>query len=156
MNDETPTLDDIERTILYYLQDDARNTTNSEISDYIDVSATTVGQRIEDLEAQGTIKRYLTAIDYKRAGFPHRVLVVGTVDPAVRHETARAALDIHGVTNVRELLAGTQNLHIEIVGGTRDAIRAAITSLEEAGIEVVDSIMVQDEHSRPFDHFKPE
>lgn len=155
MNDEPSALDDLEQTILYYLQDDARNTTNSEISNHVNVSATTVGQRIEDMEAKGIIKEYLTAIDYERAGFPHRVLVVGTVDPTVRHEIALAALDIHGVTSVRELLAGTQNLHIEVVGRARDDIRAAIVSLEEAGIEVVDSVMVQDEHSNPFDHFNP-
>jgi len=63
-------LDETERAILYYLQNDARNITNAEIADKIDVSATTVGQRINDLEDRGIIQNYHTMVDYERVVSP--------------------------------------------------------------------------------------
>lgn len=156
MPDDQSHLDEIERRILYLLQDDARNTTNSEISDELDVSATTVGQRIDALEDEGIIKNYSAAIDYEKVGFPHRILLFCTVDPSERHETAVAIADERGVTNVRELITGNRNLHVEIVGRTRDEIVEEITAIEKQGVKVEKSEMVKNEFSPPLDEFGPD
>lgn len=57
------TLDEVDRGILYVLQQDARNTTISEIASEVDVSASTVRNRIDDMEAEGIIEGYYPKID---------------------------------------------------------------------------------------------
>jgi len=51
-------LDNVDRGILHELQVDARNRTAQEIADKVDVSASTVRNRIEALEANGVIEGY--------------------------------------------------------------------------------------------------
>lgn len=46
-------VDKIDKRILYYLAQDARNTTAREIAEEVDVSPGTVGNRIEKLENSG-------------------------------------------------------------------------------------------------------
>lgn len=43
-------LDDVDRSVLYVLQQDARGTTAQEITDQVEVSASTVRNRTETLE----------------------------------------------------------------------------------------------------------
>lgn len=148
-------LDDVDRAILYHLQEDARRTTNADISDALDVSATTVGQRIADLEERGVIVTHESRVDYERAGFPHRLLLFCTAEQAARPPVAEEVLDLHGVIDVRELVTGEHNLHVEIVGRTRDEIVDTIASIEDNGVEVAESELVKNEYSQPFDHFRP-
>lgn len=49
-------LDDVDRSILYMLQQDARNSTAQDIADRAGVSASTVRNRIDQLEADGIIE----------------------------------------------------------------------------------------------------
>lgn len=63
-------LDDIDRTILRVLQEDARHNTNAAISDRLDVTASTVSKRPGRLESDGIIRGYYSDIDYERAGYP--------------------------------------------------------------------------------------
>lgn len=155
MSHATNPLDEIEQAILYHLQADARNVTNTEISEHVDVSATTVGQRIADLEARGIIENYHTMVDYERSGFPHRILLRCTVPPDDRRETADELIDQHRVISVRELIAGNRNLNVEIVGHTRDELVETIATIERAGATVVDSEIIKNELRRPFDGFQP-
>lgn len=154
MSDDSTALDEVERNILYHLQTDPRNITNAEISDRIGVSATTVGQRIDDLEARGIIRTYHTMVDYERSGFPHRLLLFCTVDLNDRRDIADELVEQHGVTSVRELITGDQNLHVEIVGRTREEIVDTITAIEADGVTVVDSELIKSERRRPFDDFQ--
>ncbi|WP_238532882.1 Lrp/AsnC family transcriptional regulator [Halalkalicoccus jeotgali] len=66
-------LDDLDREILYELQQDARKTTHEEISTTVGVSQSTVRNRITALEEAGVIKTYAPELDYERAGFSLRV-----------------------------------------------------------------------------------
>lgn len=156
MADDTITLDDIDRAILYELQIDARNTTNAEISEKVGVSATTVGQRIENLEDSGIIVTYHTMVNYERAGFPHRVLLFCTVHPDDRYDAADEILHFQGVISVRELISGECNLHIEAVGRTRDEIVETISTIEKNGVDVIDTEMIKNEWRQPFDNFDPQ
>lgn len=156
MADDRTALDDVDREILYHLQRDARQTTNAEISDEVGVSATTVGQRIADLEERGVIVTHESRVDYERAGFPHRLLLFCTADPVARPAIAEEILDLDGVVDVRELVTGEHNLHVEVVARTRDAVVDTIAQIEESGVDVDDSELVKDEYSRPFDSFRPD
>ena len=148
-------LDDVDRAILYHLQSDARNTTNAEISDEVGVSATTVSQRIADLEDRGIVETHQSVVDYEAAGFPHRMLLVCTVDPAEREDADRL-LDHHGVIAVRELIAGDRNLRVEVVARTRESLVDTVAAIEADGIEVVDTEMIKSVSTQAFDHFRPD
>ncbi|GAB3666755.1 Lrp/AsnC family transcriptional regulator [Halopiger thermotolerans] len=156
MSGDSTDLDELERNILYRLQRDARNVTNASISDAIGVSATTVGQRIDDLEERGVIKTYHTMVDYETGGFPHRILLFCTVDPVDRHDAMDEVIDHHGVISVRELISGDRNLHVEVVGRTRDEVVDTIADIESIGVDVEDSEMIKAETREPFDDFQPD
>lgn len=155
MADDSTVLDEVERRILYHLQRDARNTTNAEISDRVGVSATTVGQRIGDLEERGIIKTHHTMVDYERSGFPHRILLFCSVDPNDRRRIADDIIERRGVTSVRELISGDRNLHVEVVGRTRDELVETIAAIESDGVAVEDSELIKTERRQPFDDFRP-
>lgn len=144
-------MDDVDRRILFELQCDARHLTNAEISEQVGVSATTVGQRIDNLQDAGVIQGYHTSLDYEKAGFPHHVLLLCTVPPTNRFEATENIIDIRGVVRVQELIKGEQNIHVEIVGRTREEIVETIGAIEESGIDVAGSEMVKTEHLQPFD-----
>jgi DNA-binding Lrp family transcriptional regulator len=156
MSDERTVLDEIDKAILYHLQTSAREITNAEISDRVGVSATTIGQRIEDLQNEGVIKDYVTAVDYERAGYPHQMLLFCTVNPDDRHEAGNRIIDEHGVVSVRELISGERNLHVEIVGRTREEVVETIGAIEQNGVSVESSELIKDERRQPFDQFGPE
>lgn len=71
-------LDNVDRGILHLLQVDARNTTAKEIAEKTGVAASTVRNRIEQLEANGVITGYHPKIDYEAANLPLKVLFVIT------------------------------------------------------------------------------
>lgn len=147
------TLDEVDRGILHLLQQDARNRTTTEIGDAVGVSASTVGNRLQRLEEDGVIDGYHPQIDYHDAGFPLRVLFICSAPIPDREELAATALDAPGVVNVKEIMVGVENLHVEAVATTRDDVTAVGRALDEMGLDVVTEVLVKDEHIQPFDHF---
>jgi Lrp/AsnC family leucine-responsive transcriptional regulator len=150
------TLDDVDRGILHLLQQDARSVTTTEIGDAVDVSASTVGNRLQRLEENGVIDGYHPKIDYHDAGFPLRVLFVCTASIPDREELGEQALNAPGVVNVKEIMAGVENLHVEAVARTRDDVTAIGRKLDKIGLDVVNEVLVKNEHIQPFDHFGEE
>ena len=71
-------LDDVDRGVLYGLQQDARNATAGEIANEVDVSASTVRNRITNLVEHGIIEGYYPKLDYEKAGCALRVLFIAT------------------------------------------------------------------------------
>lgn len=149
-----PDLDAIDRAILHALQEDARHNTNAAISERVEVSASTVGKRIARLEAQGIIRGYRPELDYERAGFPLQVLFVCTAGIAEREALIDETLGIDGVVNVRELMTGQKNVHIQVVGTTNDDITRIAHALDEMGYTVTDEILMRDEYTQPSVHFE--
>lgn len=146
-------LDDSDRGILHLLQVDARNNTTSEIGERVDVSASTVGNRISKMEEQDVINGYHPNIDYRKAGLSLHTLFVCTAPVPSRPELADRALDVYGVVDVRETIAGTHNVHVETISRTIDELEEVTRSLDELGLEVQRSEMLKRHQMRPFDHF---
>ncbi|GAB7019462.1 Lrp/AsnC family transcriptional regulator [Halostagnicola bangensis] len=147
-------LDDTDRKILYLLQEETRtNTSHNDIADRIDVSSSTVGNRIRQLKEEGVLQDYQPRIDYEEAGVPHHFLFVCTAPIAERKEFAEQATDIDGVVNVRELLTGQRNLHVEIVCLDAKSIETVAEELDELGLEIEMSEILREEYSQPFNHF---
>jgi len=59
-------LDDVDRAVLYYLQEDGRRAI-TEIADAVDVSDNTGRNRIRDVEEEGVIPGYTGTVNYDNA-----------------------------------------------------------------------------------------
>lgn len=146
-------LDDVDRGILHILQENAREATAAEMGEQTGVSSSTVRNRIEILEDNGVIRGYHPEIDYEKAGFELHLFVVGRTSTANRREVATEALEVPGVINVREMVTGEHNLHIEAVATDSDAADETIAGIEDLDIEIVSTQIVKELHVQPFDHF---
>ncbi|GAA0247430.1 Lrp/AsnC family transcriptional regulator [Haladaptatus pallidirubidus] len=147
------TLDDVDRGILHLLQKDARSMTTTEMGEAVGVSASTVGNRLQRLENENIIKGYHPQIDYHNAEFPLRVLFICTAAIPRREELAERALAAENVVNVKEIMAGVENVHVEAVAPTREEVTGVGKALDEIGLDVMNEVLVKDEYVQPFDHF---
>jgi Lrp/AsnC family transcriptional regulator, leucine-responsive regulatory protein len=77
-------LDEKDRTLLHYLQTDAR-ITNTELAQRIDLSPTGLQKRLRKLEEAGIIKGYVTLLDREAIGYDMLCFVQVTLQ---RHEPA--------------------------------------------------------------------
>lgn len=151
--DMTRPLDNIDRGVLYHLQRDARNTTAQEIAETVGVSASTIRNRIEQLERDGIIEGYHPKINYEAANLPLRVLFICTAPATERAEYVERMMDIQGVVDVREMLTGRQNIHVEVVGTSTKDITRITDTLHESGLTVESSEMMRQRQVQPFNHF---
>jgi len=148
-------LDGVDRGILYMLQLDARNTTSQEIAEKVGVSASTVRNRLEQLVDDGVIKGYHPEIDYEAANLPFRVMFVITAPPSRRDDAVDRLMDVKGVTDVREMLTGRDNIHAEVVGQTTADIVQTTDAIHEIEIdmEIESSEIIKQRQIQPFNHF---
>ena len=146
-------LDDIDRSILYMLQEDARNTTAQEMADSVGVSPSTIRNRIEHLEADGIIRGYHPEIDYEAANLPMQITFVVTASPTELPAHSEQIRGIQGVIDVREMLTGKRNLHVDVVGTSTEDITRITDAIHETGVEIESSEMMRKRHVQPFNHF---
>lgn len=148
-----PDLDNLDRGILHLLQVDARNTTAQGIAEKTGVAASTVRNRIDQMEADGVIAGYHPEINYEVAGLPLRVLFVITAPPTERSDFVGQLLDIKGVVDVRETLTGRRNLHVEAVGTSTSDVTRMTDAIHELGLEIESSELLKRREVQPFNHF---
>ncbi len=148
-------LDTVDRTILHILQEDARTVTAEEMGAAAEVSASTVRNRIEKLEQAGVIQNYHPQIDYAQAGYQLHLFIICRVPRAERAACAEDALGIVGTVTVREMLTGSNNLHIEAVAEDASAVDTISAEIESLNLEIVSIEVVKKTHAQPFDHFGP-
>lgn len=146
-------LDSVDRAILFELQLDARNHTNADIAERVGVSPSTVGKRIARLEEQGVVRGYRPEIDYERAGLPLHVLFVCTASIADRATLIGEVLEFESVVNVREIMTGQRNVHIQVVGRENDDITRVAHEINSLGFTVNDELLMRAEFNRPSDIF---
>ena len=146
-------LDDIDRSILYLLQRDARNTTAEAMADKAGVSASTVRNRIDRLEADGIIKGYHPEIDYEAANLPLQLTFVVSAPPKELTTHSEAIRNIQGVVDVREMLTGRRNLHVDVVGTSTSEITRITDAIHDTGVRIESSEMLRRRHVQPFNHF---
>lgn len=147
-------LDDLDRRVIYELQVDARHTSSSDIAEEMDVSASTVRNRIARLEDRGILRGYHADVDYERAGFQLYTLVVCTAPIPQREELARAALDVTGVVEVQEVMTGEENVLASVVGEDSDDLSRIGRELSAIGLHVVDEDVIRNHHTHPYHRFK--
>jgi DNA-binding Lrp family transcriptional regulator len=150
---ETADIDDLDERIIHELQRDARHTSASDIADTCDVSPSTVRKRLQGLEDAGVIRGYHPNVDYERAGYKLRTLVVCTAPIPEREELAREVQEVDGVVAVREVMTGSENLKVEVVGRDGDDLSRIGRDLDALGCEVEDEDLIRNEYENPFQRF---
>ncbi len=146
-------LDELDRYIVYCLQDDARNTSSSDIAERMGVSSSTVRNRIHRLEEDGILTDYTASVDFEAAGSQLHTLIVCTAPIPQRNELAKEALDIEGVIDVREVMTGEENVHVGIVGTDSNDLTRIGEELDEIGLEVNDEDLIRNEYTTPYQGF---
>jgi DNA-binding Lrp family transcriptional regulator len=149
-------VDDVDRTILHALQEDARNLSSDEIADRAGIAGSTVRKRIQRLESAGVIKGYSAEVDYQKSGYPLRMLLFCTASIPDRGELVPEILAIDGVVSVQELVTGEQNLLVTAVGESDSDITPIAQELLEMGLTIADEVLVRSHESTPFGEFAPE
>jgi DNA-binding Lrp family transcriptional regulator len=151
MTDEE--IDDVDKAILYALQEDARNMSSGDIAERTGTSDSTVRKRIRRLESDGVIKGYSASVDYQKSGYPLRMLLYCTAAIPERGDLVPGILDIDGVVSVQELVTGEQNLLVTAVGETDNDITPVAQELLDMGLTVADEVLVRSHETTPFGKF---
>jgi DNA-binding Lrp family transcriptional regulator len=146
-------IDDVDRAILYALQEDARNMSSGDIAERTETSDSTVRKRIQRLESEEVIKGYSAEVDYQRSGYPLRMLLFCTAPIPERGELIPAVLDIDGVVSVQELVTGEENILVTAVGESDDDITPVAQELLDMGLTVADEVLVRSHETTPFGEF---
>jgi DNA-binding Lrp family transcriptional regulator len=154
MSDED--IDDVDRAILYALQENARNMSSGDIAERTGTSDSTVRKRIQRLESDGVIKGYSAEIDYQRSGYPLRMLLFCTAAIPDRGDLIPEILEIDGVVSVQELVTGDQNLLVTAVGESDSDITPVAQQLLELGLTVADEVLVRSHETTPLGRLDPE
>lgn len=146
-------MDETDRRIIHCLQGDARNVTTAEIGERLDISGSTVANRISQLEESGIIAGYTPIVDYERSGYPQHRLFVGTVAREDRDDVVGDVTEVSGVVDVTALLTDRENLLVEAVAETPTEVEAIADTIAELGVTVVGTDVVTDRVTRSFDGF---
>lgn len=145
--------DDVDKAILYALQEDARNMSSGDIAERTGTSDSTVRKRIQRLESNGVIKGYSASVNYQKSGYPLRMLLYCTATIPERGDLVPDILDIDGVVSVQELVTGEQNLLVTAVGETDSDITPIAQELLDMGLTVADEVLVRSHVTTPFGKF---
>jgi DNA-binding Lrp family transcriptional regulator len=146
-------LDAPDRRILHRLQHEARHTSSSDIASSLDVSASTVRNRIRRLESNGVLRGYHADVDYEAAGYQLFTLIVCTAPIPEREALAAAAAEVPGVVEVQEVMTGEANVLVRAVGADGDDLSRIGEDLDELGLRVSDEDLIRNTHRRPYSGF---
>lgn len=149
-------VDEIDKRILYYLALDARNTSTSDIAEEMEVTPATIRNRIDRLEEEGVLRGYLADIDYESIEGYVTYQFRCTAPIPDRSRLAQSAREVSGVVTVRELMAGSANLVVTVVGGDTAEINQIAGELADLGLEIEDESVIEDEYYTPYNPFGPE
>ncbi|ELZ72710.1 Asn family transcriptional regulator [Haloferax volcanii DSM 14919] len=149
-------LDSTDKRILYYLQQDARGTSSSDIAEKLGLSSSTVRTRLNRLEDSGIVRGYHVDIDYDLAGYPLYTKIICTAPVPERSTLANRARDVHGVTAVREIMTGERNVYVNAIGTDHDDLNRISEELDGLGLDIVDEQLIRDEFVCPYHGFLDE
>lgn len=146
-------LDEVDQGILHLLQQNARDATIETMGEKVGVSASTVRNRINEMEAAGIIDGYVPTVNYANAGFDLHTLYICKAPVEKRERIVSEALEISGTVGVHELLDSDQNVVIEAVARDADHLAETHDSLVELGLSIRNTLHIRNTHVQPFDHF---
>ncbi|MBK7178049.1 MAG: Lrp/AsnC family transcriptional regulator [Chloroflexi bacterium] len=95
-------LDEIDRVLLTYLQEDAR-ISNAELARRVELSPPGLQKRIRKLEEAGVIDKYVTLVNHEAVGYDMMFIVQVTL---ARHDPTAVAAFRQAVKEMPEVLEG--------------------------------------------------
>ena len=119
------------------------------------MSASTVRNRIQRLEADGVISGYHAAVDDEATSHQLFTLVVCTAPIPDREELAAAAADVDGVVEVQEVMTGEANVLVTVVGQDGDDLSRIGRELAATGLQVTDEDLIRNHYVHPYHRFEP-
>lgn len=149
-------LDNVDKGILYLLQQNARRSTTEEMAEKLGVSSSTVANRINALEERGIILGYHPIVKYTETGLGHHLLVTATIPLQDRDKMLDDVMEVSGVISIRELLTNNENLSLEVVGRTSDDVEDTLEALDSLGVDIERMEMMKQERTNPYNHFGEE
>lgn len=147
-------LDELDRQILFALQQDARETSSSDIAEQMSVSPSTVRKRIDRLEDEGIITGYRAEVDFDSAGYQLQVQISCSAPLPERAQLADEALDVDGVLSVREIASGEENILVRVVATDNDDLTRIAGELSELGLSVSGELLIRRETFSPWAGFE--
>lgn len=142
-------LDDIDWQILAALTTDARNTSSPEIAETVDVTPATIRNRIKSLVSDGVIESHRSKINYRSLGLLE-FLFVCSVTPDRFDEITDQLATVPEITQIRELLSGTHNLHIVAVVETQNHAESIERRLLDMDLEIEAVSLVRNDSKPPY------
>ena len=146
-------LDELDRYVIYRLQENAWETSAAEIAADYGVSPSTVRNRIIRLRDDDVIQGSHIDVDYERVGYQLFTIIFCTAPIPKREQLARDTLEIPGVVSARELMTGEENIHVVAVGRDGDDLSRIGRDLASLGLEIVEEELVHNEYFCPFHWF---
>lgn len=147
-------LDAVDRGVLFLLQQDARNATARGMADKLDVSASTIRNRIDQLKANDVLIGYRPLIDYENTDLPHRTVLIVTVPPAEQSDIAEKILDIPGVINVREMLISQQYIYVEVLAKSSNHLSQLMNYIHELNVKIELADLIKQRRVQPLTFFE--
>lgn len=147
-------LDDVDRAILYYLQEDGRRAI-TDIADAVDVSDNTVRNRIQDMEEAEVISGYTATVNYDTAGVQHHYVFVCSARVRDREDLAADVRQLAGVTEVITLMTGTHNVYVIGAAPEKDGMTELAYAIDDLGLTIEREHLIRDHVRQPYDNFHP-
>jgi hypothetical protein len=76
-----------------------------------------------------------------------------SVPPTDLQDYSEQIRGIQGVIDVREMLTGRRNVHVDVVGTSSSDITRITDAIHDVGVEIESSEMMRQRHVQPFNHF---
>lgn len=150
----TAPVDEIDRAILYHLQEDGRRSI-TDIATDLDVSDNTVRNRIQRMEEAGIITGYTVKVDYDAAGIQHHYVFVCTARVSEREELAAEVRKLPGVIEVLTLMTGTDNVFVIAVTSRKDEITDLAYAIDELGLRIEREHLIREHTRQPYSELRP-
>jgi DNA-binding Lrp family transcriptional regulator len=147
-------LDDVDRAILYYLQEDGRRAI-TEIADAVDISDNTVRNRIRGMEEAGVISGVHDGRELRHRGYPAPlpVRLFGARQGPGRSRRGRPPTRRgHGGHHAHD---GTHNVYVSGAAPEKDGMTELAYAIDELGLDIEREHLVRDRVRQPDDDFHP-
>lgn len=146
-------LDDVDQSIIYELQRDARQPVDA-IADAVDVPVEAVRERVEALEDRGVIEGYHAQVNYDVADVQHYYMFQCSTRVSQREQLAQRVRDELGVLEVYTLMTGRENVIVVGAGNEKNDMTGLAYDIDSIGVDIEHEALIRSHDRQPFEGFR--